>query len=190
MTKEKINPLNELSTSYMDDQQVQEIPSLQKRHMPRKLIGLALFPKAPNITFVNQDAEGLHMPHDDAMEIKLSITNCLVKKVWIDNGSSVDVIFFSMPRKVRYNDNKMDNVSMNLVEFNAEPNKVNGKVVMPITANRVIMYSTMMIIKGDLAYIILVRPWLHMMKAIPLTYHHMLKFAYGKKIKTLKVIKR
>lgn len=44
----------------------------------------------------HEDAKGLHMPHDDALAVKLSIMNCTVKRILIDSGRSFDIIFLSI----------------------------------------------------------------------------------------------
>ncbi|XP_042472256.1 uncharacterized protein LOC122054905 [Zingiber officinale] len=49
----------------------------------------------PIISFGPQDLEGLELPHDDAMIIKAVIANNRVARVFMDTGSSVNVLFKS-----------------------------------------------------------------------------------------------
>ncbi|XP_042396506.1 uncharacterized protein LOC121986617 [Zingiber officinale] len=49
----------------------------------------------PVISFRPQDLEGLELPHDDALIIKAIIANSLVARVFVDTGSSVNVLFRS-----------------------------------------------------------------------------------------------
>ncbi|XP_077230165.1 uncharacterized protein LOC143863372 [Tasmannia lanceolata] len=44
------------------------------------------------ISFSNKDYDGLQVPHDDALVIRLIISNCDVGKILVDTGSSVNVL--------------------------------------------------------------------------------------------------
>ena len=43
----------------------------------------------PTISFTNEKAERIHYPHDDAIVITLLIANYIIRRVLVDNGSSV-----------------------------------------------------------------------------------------------------
>ncbi|XP_042415163.1 uncharacterized protein LOC122004322 [Zingiber officinale] len=47
----------------------------------------------PVISFGPQDLEGLELPHDDALIIKAIIANSRVARVFVDTGSSINVLF-------------------------------------------------------------------------------------------------
>lgn len=47
------------------------------------------------INFVYNEATGLINPHHDALVITLTITNGMIKRVLIDNGSSTNVLFMN-----------------------------------------------------------------------------------------------
>ena len=48
----------------------------------------------PAIVFMDRDARRLHYPHDDAIVITLVIVNYTTRRVLIDNGSSVDILYY------------------------------------------------------------------------------------------------
>ena len=50
-------------------------------------------PSHPPITFLPDDAEGIHVPHNDPLLVVLGIGEYDVTKVLVDTGSSVDLIF-------------------------------------------------------------------------------------------------
>ena len=46
------------------------------------------------ITFTDEDAERVHHPHDDAIVITLLIADYTTRRVLVDNGSSVDNLYY------------------------------------------------------------------------------------------------
>ena len=48
----------------------------------------------PAINFTEEDARWLHHPQDDALVIILSIADFNTRWVLVDNGSSVDILYY------------------------------------------------------------------------------------------------
>jgi len=48
-----------------------------------------------NITFTSVDFKGLDLEQDDPMVITIEVANCFVRKTLIDQGSSMDILFWS-----------------------------------------------------------------------------------------------
>lgn len=48
----------------------------------------------PTISFIEEDAWRLHHPHDDALVINLSIADFNTRRILVDNGSSVDILYY------------------------------------------------------------------------------------------------
>ncbi|XP_065623958.1 uncharacterized protein LOC136065129 [Quercus suber] len=53
------------------------------------------------ITFTDEDAERVHHPHDDAIVITLLIADYKTRRVLIDNGSSVDILYYPAFQQMR-----------------------------------------------------------------------------------------
>ena len=53
------------------------------------------------ITFIDEDAEGVHHPHDDAIVITLLIADYTTKKVLVDNGSSANILYYPAFQQMR-----------------------------------------------------------------------------------------
>ena len=49
----------------------------------------------PLITFTDADFEGIEPNHDDPVVVKVEVANWLVCKVLVDQGSSVDILYWS-----------------------------------------------------------------------------------------------
>lgn len=52
------------------------------------------------ISFREVDLEGMMYPHDDALVISLVIANFTTRRVLIDNGSSIDILFWDTLTKM------------------------------------------------------------------------------------------
>ena len=53
------------------------------------------------ITFMDEDAERVHHPHDDAIVITLLIANYTTRRVLKDNGSSADILYYLTFQQMR-----------------------------------------------------------------------------------------
>ena len=51
-------------------------------------------PDEQAITFTDEDASRIHHPHDDAIVITLIIVDYSTRRVLVDNGSSVDILYY------------------------------------------------------------------------------------------------
>ena len=56
------------------------------------------------ISFDDNDLEGVKFPHDDPLVIMPVIDNSSVKRVLVDGGASVDILFHEAFLKMGYND--------------------------------------------------------------------------------------
>ena len=45
------------------------------------------------ITFNEDDARGIHQPHDNALVVTMTIAGFITRQVLVDNGSSTDIIY-------------------------------------------------------------------------------------------------
>lgn len=54
------------------------------------------------ITFDDSDLEGVKFPHDDPLIISLVIGNSEVKRVLVDNGTSVNIMLYDLCSKMEY----------------------------------------------------------------------------------------
>lgn len=102
-------------------------------------------------------------------------------------GSSVDVIFLSTLRKMKFDEAKIEKVSLNLVRYNREPNAMVEKVTMPLSTRGVTVYSTMIDVDFEsISNAILRQPWFNEMRTIVSTFQQMMKFANRFKVEILK----
>ena len=56
--------------------------------------------EATEITFTEEDAKWIHHPHNNALVVNIRIGSMNVHRVFIDNGSSVNVLYYSTFQKM------------------------------------------------------------------------------------------
>ena len=69
------------------------------------------------ITFTNENAERIHHPYDDAIVITLLIAYYTTRKVLVDNGSSVDILYYPAFQQMRLGRDQLRPVNSPLVGF-------------------------------------------------------------------------
>jgi len=69
------------------------------------------------ITFTDKDAERVHHPHDDAIVITLLIVDYMTRRVFVDNGSSADILYYPAFQQMRLGQDQLRPVNSPLVGF-------------------------------------------------------------------------
>ena len=72
---------------------------------------------SPRLEFSDQDLEGVHFPHEDALIVTLRVANYDVRQVLIDNGSAVNVIFLGTLKKMDFDIRRVEPAKMKLIGF-------------------------------------------------------------------------
>ncbi|XP_070031994.1 uncharacterized protein [Nicotiana tomentosiformis] len=128
------------------------------------------------ITFTEEDVDGLILLHNDALVISLHVLNFKIKRVLVDPGSSVDIILLRILEQAKLTGNIVPTTKL-LVWFNLTSVSTPGEILLPTHAEGVMNTTPFEVVDGDIGYnVILGRPWIHEMKDVPLTYHQLLKF--------------
>ena len=133
------------------------------------------------ITFSDSDLEGCQHPHDDPLVIRVNVANKTVHRVLVDNGSSADIIFASAFDKMGIRRERMEPVSTHLQGFFGEKVLPLGSILLVLTLGdppcQATITARFLVVDAPSAYnILLGRPSLNAIKAIPSAYHMMIKF--------------
>ena len=112
------------------------------------------------------------------------MANKTVHKVLIHNGSSVDIIFASTFEKIGIGREKLELVNSHLREFSGEKVLPLGSVQLVLTLGNPPCQATttikFLIVEAPSAYnMLLGRPSLNSIRAIPSAYHMVVKFPMG-----------
>ncbi|XP_009601348.1 uncharacterized protein [Nicotiana tomentosiformis] len=139
-----------------------------------------------DITFTEEDADGLLLPNNDALVISLNDLDFQIKYVLVDQGSSANNIQWRILEQAKLTVSIVMATKL-LVGFNIASATTRGEIVLPMNAKGVMKTTLFEVVEGDMGYnIILGRPWLHEMKVVPSAYHQMLKFPTLEGIKQIR----
>ena len=134
-----------------------------------------------SITFSDSDLEGCQHPHEDPLVVHAVVANKTVHRVLVDNGSSTDIIFTSAFDKMGIEREKLEPVNTHLRGFSGEKVLPLGSIQLVLTLREPPCQATtttrFLIVDASSAYnMLLGRPSLNAIKAIPSAYHMMIKF--------------
>nr|XP_023899224.1 uncharacterized protein LOC112011063 [Quercus suber] len=145
----------------------QDGPSYWKRMKPTK----------EPIAFDDSDLEGTVQPHDDALVVNARIGGFLVKRVMIDQGSGVDVMYPDLFRGLGLRSADLSKYGTPLVGFDGKTVIPEGQISLPINMEGKEVVVTFIVVASFSPYTaILGRPWIHEMGAVPSTLHVKVKF--------------
>ena len=140
-----------------------------------------------SITFFDSDLEGCQHPHDDQLIIHAVVANKTVPRVLVDNESLANIIFASAFDKMGIGREKLELVNTHLRGFS-------GEKVLPLGSIQLVLIlgdppcqatttTRFLIVDAPSAYnMLLGRPSLNAIKAIPFAYHMMIKFPTVSKV--------
>ena len=84
------------------------------------------------ITFTDEDAERIHHPHDDAIVISMPIVDYTTRRVLVDNGSSVDILYYPTFQKMRLGRDQLRPINSPMVGFGGMKVQPVGTVTLPV----------------------------------------------------------
>ena len=125
--------------------------------------------------------EGYQHPHDDPLVIRAVVANKTIHRVLVNNGSSADIIFASAFDKMDIKRAELEPISTHLRGFSGEKMLPLGSIQLVLTLGDPPCQATttarFLVVDAPSAYnMLLGRPSLNAIKAIPSVYHMMIKF--------------
>ncbi|XP_021753659.1 uncharacterized protein LOC110719055 [Chenopodium quinoa] len=115
--------------------------------------------------------------HHDGLVISLPVGNCMIKRILVDNGSSTNIIMLDTLKHMNIDEKNIVKKSTMLVGFSRETKKISGEITLATYGKGINLQVKFLVVDTLSSYnMILGRPWIHEMKAIPSTYHQVIKF--------------
>ncbi|XP_073047725.1 uncharacterized protein [Primulina eburnea] len=151
-------------------------------------LGLDLTPKDdPVIGFGPDDMKGVMAPHNDALLVTLTIANYDVARIFVDTGSSVNVLFKRTLDQMKVEGFEFDHISTPLFGFTGHAVQTVGQIMLPLSLgagpHRITKMTCFTVVDAPSSYNgILGRPALAEFRAVSSTYHQKLKYPVGNEV--------
>jgi len=133
------------------------------------------------VGFSDEDYAGVSLPHTDVIVVTLQVANHRIHRMFIDNGSSADILYWSAFRNMEISLEKVIPATCPLVGFAGEQVLPVGSIELPVTAGdypttKTIMVKFLLIDRPSAYNAIIGRTTLNDLKAITSTSHLKIKF--------------
>ncbi|XP_073017975.1 uncharacterized protein [Primulina eburnea] len=158
----------------------------RKAHSRHKSFGVddAVRSEGPVISFGPRDLQGVSLPHNDALVIQEKVANYDIRRVFVDSGSSVNIIFQEALDQMNLEDYQLRPVETALFGFAGHTVYPRGEITLPLTLGAEELRKTVMtvftVVNAPTSYnIILGRPAMNALRAVASAYHQKLKFPVG-----------
>ncbi|XP_075515468.1 uncharacterized protein LOC142550117 [Primulina tabacum] len=140
------------------------------------------------ISFGPEDLKGVNLPQNDALVIQAWVANYDILRVFVDSGSSVNVIFKDAFMQMDSQGYHLEAIETALFGFANHVVYPEGEIVLPLTLGSPDLKKTVMtsfnVVDSPSSYnIILGRPAMNELKAVASTYNQKIKFLVGARIR-------
>ena len=134
-----------------------------------------------DIMFSERDVSGIKQPHDNPLVIMLGIEGFATRRVLVDNGSSVDIMYMTAYQQLRLDPKRLRSFNSPLVSFSEDKIYTKGIVMLSVTAGthpaQVTIQVDFLVVNCPSSHnVILGRPTLNRLKAVTSTYCLKMKF--------------
>ncbi|KAL0456024.1 UNVERIFIED_CONTAM: hypothetical protein Slati_0941600 [Sesamum latifolium] len=135
-----------------------------------------------DITFTEEDKRGIRFPHEEALVISAVVSNMEIRRILVDSGSSMDILFAEAFRMMGLKRENLAPKETTLMGFEGSTIRALGEIVLPISlgeepCTRTIIANFLVVDTKHPSYnIILGRPTLNAIGAVISTYCLKIKF--------------
>ncbi|XP_030939980.1 uncharacterized protein LOC115964889 [Quercus lobata] len=131
----------------------------------------------PMLGFSDGDKVRTIQPHDDALIITLRIGGYDVKRVLVDQGSTVEVMYPDLYKGLNLKPEDLTAYDSPLVSFEGKTVTPRGQIRLPIQTGSDIVEVDFIVVDAYSPYTAIVaRPWLHALGVVSSTLHQKVKY--------------
>ena len=117
---------------------------------------------SPVLGFSDKDKIGTIQPHDNALVVTLRIRGYDVKKVLVDQGSAVEVMYPDLYKGLNLKPKDLSEYDSPLVSFEGKTVTPKGQIRLPIQTSSDVVEVDFIVVDAYSPYTTIVaRPWLH-----------------------------
>ncbi|XP_075655104.1 uncharacterized protein LOC142625310 [Castanea sativa] len=129
------------------------------------------------IAFDDDNLEGTAQPHHDALIVMAQIRGFIVKRIMMDQGSGVDVMYPDLYRGLGLKKGDLSKYDTPLMGFDGHMVIPEGQISLPvIMGGREVMVTFIVVASFSPYTAIFERPWIHDIGAVSSTLHVKVKF--------------
>ncbi|XP_023912261.1 uncharacterized protein LOC112023871 [Quercus suber] len=140
----------------------------------------------PVLSFSNDNKVGTLQPHNDALVVTLRIEGYDVKRVLVDHGSDVEIMYLDLYEGLTLKPEDLVCYDSPLVGFDGKVVIPRGQIRLPVQAGSEVVEVDFIIVDAYSPYIIIVaRSWLHALRAVSSTLHLKVKYPSGDGVEEL-----
>ena len=138
----------------------------------------------PLIGFSNEDKLGTVQPHDDALVVTLRIGGYDVKRVLVNQGSTVEVMYPDLYKGLKLKPEDLTACDSPLVSFEGKTVTPKGMIRLPIQIDSDVVEVDFIVVDAYSPYTAIVaRPWLHALGAVSSILHQKMKYPSEGRVK-------
>ena len=138
------------------------------------------------MSFSEEDKVGTVQPHDDALVITLKIGGYDAKRVMVDQGSGIEIMYPDLYNRLGLKLKDLTTYDSPLVSFNGKVVIPRGQIRLPVQARSEVVKVDFIVVDAYSPYTaIVVRPWLYALGAVSFILHLKVKYLSGDLIEEL-----
>ena len=123
------------------------------------------------LSFSNEDKIGTIQPYDDALVVTLKIGGYDVKRVMVDQGSGVEIMYPDLYKGLNLRPDDLTAYNSPLVSFDGKVVIPRGQIRLPVQAGLKVVEVDFLVDAYSPYTAIVARPWLHALKTVSYTLH-------------------
>ena len=132
------------------------------------------------LSFSDADKQETIQPHDDALVVTLRIGGYDVKRVMINQGSAVEIMYPDLYKGLGLKPENLMTYSSLLESFKGKTVVPKGQIRLPMQAGTDVVEVDFIVVDAFSPYTaIMGGPWLHSLGAVSSTLHQKVKYPFG-----------
>ena len=130
------------------------------------------------LSFSDANKQGTIQPHDDALVVMLRIGGYDLKRVMVNQGSAVEIMYPDLYKGLGLKPENLTTYSSPLVSFEDKMVVLKGQIRLLMQASTDVVEVDFIVVDAFSPYTAIVgRPWLHSLRAVSSTLHQKVKYS-------------
>ena len=133
--------------------------------------------------FLDEDKLRTIQPHDDVLVVTLRISGYNVRRVMIQQGSAVEIMYHDLFKRLNLKPENLTTYSSPLVGFEGKMVIPKGQIRLPMQTGSDVVEVDFIVVDTFSPYTaIMGRPWLHALGAVSSILHQKVKYPSGDQV--------